>query len=161
MLMSFSSVFFYPLLSAILWTGELWDFLSFTERYPSIIYTILLFAVTSALGQVGGSFGLWPSFDIVLQRWASWNAARWNDIALKFLCQTFIFLTVVNFGPLTCSIVTTTRKFFTILGSVILFGNAMSVMQWVGTILVFLGESQLWFKTGFIVSADFNSLWNR
>lgn len=52
-------------------------------------------------------------------------------------------MTVVYFGPLTCSIVTTTRKFFTILGSVILFGNVMSTMQWVGTVLVFLGESQL------------------
>lgn len=40
--------------SAILLTGELWDFLSFTERYPSVIYNIMLFGVTSALGQVGG-----------------------------------------------------------------------------------------------------------
>uniref|UniRef100_A0A8C6TV94 Solute carrier family 35 member B1 n=1 Tax=Neogobius melanostomus TaxID=47308 RepID=A0A8C6TV94_9GOBI len=88
---------------AVLWTGEVWDFFSFTERHPSIIYNILLFGLTSALG------------------------------------QTFIFMTVVYFGPLTCSIVTTTRKFFTILGSVILFGNVLSSMQWVGTILVFLG----------------------
>ncbi|TKS92280.1 Solute carrier family 35 member B1 [Collichthys lucidus] len=88
---------------AVLWTGEVWEFLSFTERHPSIIYNILLFGLTSALG------------------------------------QTFIFMTVVYFGPLTCSIVTTTRKFFTILGSVLLFGNVMSTMQWVGTILVFLG----------------------
>lgn len=43
--------FFLP--SAVLWTGEVWDFLSFTERHPSIIYNILLFGVTSALGQVG------------------------------------------------------------------------------------------------------------
>lgn len=88
---------------AVSWTGEVWEFLSFTERHPSILYNILLFGLTSALG------------------------------------QTFIFMTVVYFGPLTCSIVTTTRKFFTILGSVILFGNVMSTMQWVGTILVFLG----------------------
>lgn len=88
---------------AVLWTGEVWDFLSFTERNPSIVYNILLFGLTSALG------------------------------------QTFIFMTVVYFGPLTCSIVTTTRKFFTILGSVILFGNVLSSMQWIGTILVFLG----------------------
>lgn len=38
--------------SAVLWTGEVWDFLSFTERHPKIIYNILLFGVTSALGQV-------------------------------------------------------------------------------------------------------------
>lgn len=38
--------------SAVLWTGEVWEFLSFTERHPAIIYNILLFGVTSALGQV-------------------------------------------------------------------------------------------------------------
>uniref|UniRef100_A0A1A8G7X1 Solute carrier family 35 member B1 n=1 Tax=Nothobranchius korthausae TaxID=1143690 RepID=A0A1A8G7X1_9TELE len=89
--------------SVVLWTGEVWKFLTFAEHHPSIFYNILLFGLTSALG------------------------------------QTFIFMTVVYFGPLTCSIVTTTRKFFTILGSVILFGNVMSGMQWLGTILVFLG----------------------
>lgn len=88
---------------AVLWTGEVWEFLAFTDRYPSIIYNIVLFGITSALG------------------------------------QTFIFMTVVYFGPLTCSIITTTRKFFTILGSVLLFGNVISPMQWFGTILVFLG----------------------
>lgn len=36
----------------ILFTGELWEFLSFAERYPTIIYNILLFGLTSALGQV-------------------------------------------------------------------------------------------------------------
>ncbi|NXY50362.1 S35B1 protein, partial [Ceuthmochares aereus] len=90
-------------LPGILFTGELWEFLSFTERYPSIIYNILLFGLTSALG------------------------------------QSFIFMTVVYFGPLTCSIITTTRKFFTILASVILFANPISALQWVGTVLVFLG----------------------
>ncbi|CAH1772926.1 unnamed protein product [Owenia fusiformis] len=55
------------------------------------------------------------------------------------LGQNFIFITVTSFGPLTCSIVTTTRKFFTILGSVFLFGNPMLGRQWVGTLLVFIG----------------------
>lgn len=49
-------------------------------------------------------------------------------------------MTVVYFGPLTCSIITTTRKFFTILASVILFANPISPLQWVGTVLVFLGK---------------------
>ncbi|KAJ8307305.1 hypothetical protein KUTeg_015389 [Tegillarca granosa] len=57
------------------------------------------------------------------------------------LGQMFIFVTVTSFGPLTCSIVTTTRKFFTILGSVILFQNPMNNRQWVGTVLVFTGLS--------------------
>lgn len=41
----------------ILFTGELWEFLSFAERYPTIIYNILLFGLTSALGQVSALIG--------------------------------------------------------------------------------------------------------
>ncbi|MGH0140067.1 UNVERIFIED_CONTAM: hypothetical protein FKN15_070828 [Acipenser sinensis] len=104
--------------AGVLWTGEVWEFLSFTDRYPSILYNIVLFGLTSALGQLGTDPCLVPLF-----------------------LQSFIFMTVVSFGPLTCSIITTTRKFFTILGSVLIFGNTISSMQWVGTMLVFLGES--------------------
>ncbi|KAK2145697.1 hypothetical protein LSH36_662g02028 [Paralvinella palmiformis] len=53
--------------------------------------------------------------------------------------QNFIFMTVTNFGPLTCSIFTTTRKFFTILASVIIFQNPMAFRQWIGTVCVFIG----------------------
>ena len=53
--------------------------------------------------------------------------------------QNFIFLTVTHFGPLTCSIFTTTRKFFTILGSVIIFSHPLLGRQWVGVVLVFVG----------------------
>lgn len=57
------------------------------------------------------------------------------------LFQNFIFITVATFGPLTCSIVTTTRKFFTILASVIYYGNALVSRQWIGVVLVFAGLS--------------------
>ncbi|KAG9333438.1 hypothetical protein JZ751_011598 [Albula glossodonta] len=71
------------------------------------------------------------------------NINLWSTLVLGigilWTGETFIFMTVVYFGPLTCSIVTTTRKFFTILGSVLLFGNVITPMQWFGTILVFLG----------------------
>eukprot|EP00118_Oscarella_pearsei_P005139 m.23189 g.23189 ORF g.23189 m.23189 type:complete len:345 (+) comp28445_c0_seq2:31-1065(+) len=58
---------------------------------------------------------------------------------LSALGQIFIFQTIENFGPLTCSIITTTRKFFTILCSVVLFGNVLLARQWFGVFLVFLG----------------------
>lgn len=68
-----------------------------------------------------------------------------NDIvlfsSLSAIGQLFIFLTVAEFGPLSCSIVTTTRKFFTVLTSVFLFGNNLTITQWTGTSLVFLGLS--------------------
>lgn len=53
--------------------------------------------------------------------------------------QLFIFLLVSGYGPLSCSVVTTTRKFFTVLCSVLLFGNVLAVRQWFGTVLVFSG----------------------
>lgn len=55
------------------------------------------------------------------------------------LGQLFIFMMVSSFGPLACSVVTTTRKFFTVLCSVIFFGNALTSRQWIGTVLVFFG----------------------
>uniref|UniRef100_A0A1Y1MDJ8 Sugar phosphate transporter domain-containing protein n=1 Tax=Photinus pyralis TaxID=7054 RepID=A0A1Y1MDJ8_PHOPY len=55
------------------------------------------------------------------------------------LGQLFIFLTVTEFGPLPCSVITTTRKFFTVLGSVLIFGNVLTVRQWIGAIIVFTG----------------------
>ncbi|XP_046397096.1 solute carrier family 35 member B1 homolog [Ischnura elegans] len=53
--------------------------------------------------------------------------------------QFFILVVVSDFGPLPCSIITTTRKFFTVLGSVLLFGNSLASRQWIGTIFVFTG----------------------
>ena len=46
---------------------------------------------------------------------------------------------VSEFGPLPCSIITTTRKFFTVLGSVLMFGNTLLTHQWIGAALVFAG----------------------
>eukprot|EP00794_Sanderia_malayensis_P002953 gene2953-3404_t len=66
----------------------------------------------------------------------------WNILAfaiMSALGQNFIFMTVSNFGPLPCSIATTTRKFFTILFSVIFFGNSLIFRQWIAVIFVFLG----------------------
>ena len=88
-------------------TGELWDFLGFVSRHPSVLWQIGLFSVASALGQY------------------------------------FIFMCVSEFGPLPCSIVTTTRKFFTVLASVVFFGNALVQRQWLGATLVFMGMIEI------------------
>ncbi|XP_017877039.1 solute carrier family 35 member B1 isoform X2 [Ceratina calcarata] len=53
--------------------------------------------------------------------------------------QYFIFFTIAEFGPLPCSIITTTRKLFTVLGSIIIFGHSLSTRQWLGTCIVFTG----------------------
>ncbi|SPR00785.1 unnamed protein product (mitochondrion) [Plasmodiophora brassicae] len=53
--------------------------------------------------------------------------------------QNFIFLTMFRFDSLVLTTVTTTRKFFTILFSVLWFGNRVNTPQWVGVALVFAG----------------------
>ncbi|KAB7504522.1 Solute carrier family 35 member B1-like protein [Armadillidium nasatum] len=88
---------------ALVVTGELFVFIDFVNRFPEVIWNMIIFSLCSAVGQF------------------------------------FIFLMVSDFGPLPCSIVTTTRKFFTVLGSVLLFGNKLSSRQWSGTVLVFSG----------------------
>ncbi len=59
--------------------------------------------------------------------------------ACSVLGQVFIFKSITELSPLTCSIITTTRKCFTVLASVMLFGNSISTRQWGGVVLVFSG----------------------
>jgi UDP-galactose transporter B1 len=53
--------------------------------------------------------------------------------------QLFIFLLIAEFDPLVCSLTTTTRKFFSILASIIIYGNPINSTQWGGIALVFCG----------------------
>lgn len=55
------------------------------------------------------------------------------------LGQVFIFLTIHHFSPLTCTTITTTRKFFTILLSVYRFNHVLNLWQWCSIGLVFCG----------------------
>ncbi|KAL0213406.1 hypothetical protein RCL1_007032 [Eukaryota sp. TZLM3-RCL] len=65
--------------------------------------------------------------------------------------QCFVFLLVTKFGSLLCTTVTTTRKFFTLLLSVVLFGNRITLIQWGAVLLVFSGISleKIWKKKTF------------
>jgi len=53
--------------------------------------------------------------------------------------QIFIFYTIFNFSPLVLSIVTTTRKFFTVLASIVIYHHNMNQWQWLSIALVFMG----------------------
>mmetsp|Transcript_39940 Transcript_39940/g.44984 ORF Transcript_39940/g.44984 Transcript_39940/m.44984 type:complete len:370 (+) Transcript_39940:52-1161(+) len=53
--------------------------------------------------------------------------------------QIFIFLTITWYSSLVTTTITTTRKFFTILFSVLHFGHSFSFGQWVSIIMVFGG----------------------
>ncbi|KAI6190004.1 Solute carrier family 35 member B1 [Aphelenchoides bicaudatus] len=51
--------------------------------------------------------------------------------------QCFIFNTVTNFGPLTCSIVTTLRKLFSVVFSIMLFNHSYTSKDAIGAGIVF------------------------
>jgi UDP-galactose transporter B1 len=58
---------------------------------------------------------------------------------LGTLGQVFIFYTIFNFSPLILSIVTTTRKFFTVLASIFFYNHPVNNTQWLSIGLVFCG----------------------
>lgn len=97
------------------------------------LWSVLWLAIaTTASGEVIQVLGFIQRYPAVLLKMVSFGLA-------SAVGQVFIFITVTSFGPLPCSIITTTRKFFTILASVIIFANPMNSRQWVGTVLVFTG----------------------
>lgn len=53
------------------------------------------------------------------------------------LGELFIYLMLSNFGPLSVSITTTTRKFFSVFLSVIIFGNILTLQQWCAAAIIF------------------------
>jgi len=57
----------------------------------------------------------------------------------SMLGQNAILWTLFNFGPLMLTTVTTTRKFFSILASVLWYGHHLKFVQWLCVGLVFLG----------------------
>jgi UDP-galactose transporter B1 len=50
-----------------------------------------------------------------------------------------VFQMIATFGALQCSIVTTSRKFLTILFNTIYFGRKVSFVQWLSVGVVFVG----------------------
>jgi UDP-galactose transporter B1 len=71
------------------------------------------------------------------------NTTLQHYLALFCVCsalgQIFIFLTVKNYGPLVLTTVTTSRKFFTIMASVVFFDHQLTGQQWFAVGLVFIG----------------------
>lgn len=73
--------------------------------------------------------------------------AAYPDVVLKMVVfsvlsafgQIVILITVFRFDSLVLTTITTTRKFFTLLASVVWFGHALSAAQWAGVAMVFLG----------------------
>lgn len=85
-----------------------------------------------ATGQLQSGLAFVREYPSILQEAALFSL-------LSALGQACILLTLRRFDSLILVTITTTRKFFTILGSVMAFGHQLKSMQWVGVALVFAG----------------------
>ncbi|KAL4857963.1 UDP-galactose/UDP-glucose transporter 3 [Chlorella vulgaris] len=79
---------------------------------------------------------------LTISLWSAMPQAAY-DVLLFCLCgavgQLFIFATIKRFGSLLNTLVTTTRKFFNILLSVMWNANPLLPQQWAAVLLVFTG----------------------
>jgi UDP-galactose transporter B1 len=58
-------------------------------------------------------------------------------VAMGFCGQFFISSIILSFGSLPCSIVTTLRKFTTVMLSIFIFKNNLTLQQWMATGIIF------------------------
>lgn len=88
-------------------------------------------------------FGIHSSTGLLVVQFAQSHPQVIIDILVYCLCgafgQLFIFLTISTFGSLMSTTITTTRKFCSILLSVVWNGNALTQPQWTAVALVFGG----------------------
>merc|ERR1719327_1943284 len=85
-------------------TGQLFEGIAFCTRHPEVLRAVLLYSVSSAVG------------------------------------QNFIYYTITQCNPLVLTTVTTTRKIFSTVYSVMRNpANSLATMQWAGCACVFAG----------------------
>jgi len=105
-----------------------WDMMEVMNKWGGI----LCVAIAVVTGQLFGFIEFVKAYPAV-----------WTDLimisALGTIGQIFIFYTITNFSPFVLSIVTSTRKCFTLLLSILYFGHPVSPIQWIAIGLVFLG----------------------
>jgi len=87
---------------------------------------------------------LWTGFSFSLSASSSSSSTPfWGQLLIFSLSsafgQNFIFFTIRHFNALVLTTITTTRKFFTILFSVFIYGHVLNYKQWSGVSLVMIG----------------------
>ncbi len=150
---SFQLMFGMNLIGALLLIAALCSPFDLELAFSALIGDTKAAATFAARG--GYIAGMWKGFDFVEVAdglrflLARPEAAR--DVALFALCgasgQIFIFTCIREFGSLVNTIITITRKFFSILFSLAYFGHAIGGMQMIGVALVFGGLGlEIWVK---------------
>eukprot|EP00624_Nannochloropsis_granulata_P001399 evm.model.NODE_16776_length_8968_cov_27.233498.3 len=106
------------------------EFMFYTNMAGVLVCSVLVFAT--------GQFSEGLSF--CMEHPDLFSTMCWFSLT-SALGQNFIFLTIKFFDALVLTTVTTTRKFFTILVSVVMYGHSLNNKQWLAVLLVFFGLS--------------------
>lgn len=101
-----------------------------------MMYASNLVAIVLTLFALLGSGELWTSIDFLF---ANPDAVYDNaTIAVTSATgQLFIFYTIKSFGPVVFTIIMTTRQMLSMMLSAVMFGHAMAVAGYVGSIMAF------------------------
>eukprot|EP00762_Andalucia_godoyi_P003134 ANDGO_01091.mRNA.1 Solute carrier family 35 member B1 homolog len=98
--------------------------------YNNVWSTVYSFAMILASGQLYDSFGF-----------VARNPEVLIDLLTFSLCsaggQVFIHYVIVSHSSLACALITTTRKFFSVILSVVYFGHHLAPAQWACALMVF------------------------
>ncbi|KAI1720772.1 UAA transporter family domain-containing protein [Ditylenchus destructor] len=108
------------------YTTEKWSMMFFMNFYSAAFLAITL----TATGELAAFIQFVQTYTFIVQDMLMFAIAGAAG-------QCFIFKIVTDFGPLPCSIVTTSRKLFSLFISVLLFGHPFSTRHMIGTAIVF------------------------
>jgi len=105
---------------------EKWSMMFFMNLFSSVFLAVTL----ATTGELWKFFDFVQAYPYVLQEMVLFAIAG-------AMGQCFIFKTVTDFGPLTCSIVTTLRKLFSLVVSILLFNHPYTSRHIIATGIVF------------------------
>jgi len=100
--------------------------------YTNLFMMLVAAAAAVALGEFAPGLAFMQANPAILQKIVTFAACSAAG-------QSFIFFTIANFDPLVCTTVTTTRKIFTVILSIITKGHAMNTQGWSGIGLACFG----------------------
>eukprot|EP01062_Namystynia_karyoxenos_P023238 TRINITY_DN18948_c0_g1_i1.p2 TRINITY_DN18948_c0_g1~~TRINITY_DN18948_c0_g1_i1.p2 ORF type:complete len:408 (+),score=145.78 TRINITY_DN18948_c0_g1_i1:153-1226(+) len=109
-------------------TPQAYDFMFWTNFYMTC--TALIFSILNGELISGAVFLI--NHPVVM-----WLVIKFS--VLSALGQSFIFYTIATFDPLVCTTVTTTRKIFSVLYSLVFKGHSLKALGWCGVMLASAG----------------------
>eukprot|EP01106_Pelomyxa_sp_JSP_P018211 TRINITY_DN810_c0_g2_i6.p1 TRINITY_DN810_c0_g2~~TRINITY_DN810_c0_g2_i6.p1 ORF type:complete len:386 (-),score=83.19 TRINITY_DN810_c0_g2_i6:127-1284(-) len=121
-------------------TGQIQDYIS--DTYNESPYH-MMFYINGISALLLGAMVVWSGECVAAVGFSVHHAAVVAPIALfsalSAAGQVCVYVTITRFGSLVCATITTTRKFTSVIVSVLCFGHQLTVVQWVAVIVVFGG----------------------